>query len=681
MTPLYRPRRALKIVTMTAALGAILAACSADFGDLFAPVRVTAHEDAATVNMTVTMVAPWDELIDSLTPTIGLDFAAAEGRALAQTSAQTSRDQRSSGIGFQAGYQNLSGAAAKADEPPELKDPKDPAGKDRKAADLPGLTEIPKTFEDDPLLALTAANALFQEGKLLEAMPKYAALRPGYQAYVVRLQLGVVPYRRNLPYDVFTMISFFTDYDSPVTTGQDIGKLINSAKDAAMRADDAHLAGDTAKEAAERTTARADWAAATKKQQQAQVLPILVIDNLENTLSSRSRGDLRQITFALTAILPNIAASLSLSDIHELIRSFYGNEQNGLLTVGRVSDNSLRVRLGAPRQPTAGYAMIPRTHNITALVLVPEGYTGNLQVVTRSEFRDVEPDGEQGRVAVLSPRHYAKEREDVARSLASFGPGCRRDRASKALLSCPDFKAGSKPASSRLLSNVIQRVLFNDYPGFVATLHGAGIETRFSHDMWILVADVLSRNGYTADRVELPKTTPPSLPSAQSPTLVDDKSKIAVRLQGGRALRPDWLSAILNVKVGDRNFALAAAGVELRSGRHPAFVFDSIANSEGADKADWGNSKLDVTLAPATPWADKPAGWPPGTVVEPCEESPNKNAVTCTYDGILALKPKAEKKEDVKPNQADGAAGAVDKAVEGLKKAVESLGKALKTKK
>tara|TARA_R110000868_G_scaffold342584_1_gene603440 strand:- start:361 stop:2400 length:2040 start_codon:yes stop_codon:yes gene_type:complete len=679
MTPLYRPRRALKIITMTAVVGAVLAACSADFGDLFTPVRVSAHEDAATVNMTVTMVAPWDDLIDDLTPAVGLDFAGAEGRALAQTSAQTSRDQRSSGIGFQAGYQNLSGGATKADEPPELKDPKDPVGKDRKAADLPGLAEIPKTFEDDPLLALTAANALFQEGKLLEAMPKYAALRPGYRAYVVRLQVGVVPYRRNLPYDVFTTISFFTNYDSPVTTGQDIANLIKAAKDAANRADDAYLAGDTAGEASERAAARTAWAEVAKKQQQAQVLPILVTDNLENTLSSRSRGDLRQITFALTAILPNIAASLSLSDIHELIRSFYGNEQNGLLTVGRVSDNSLRVRLGAPRQPTAGYAMIPRTHNITTLVLVPEDYTGNLQVVTRSEFRDVEPDGEEGRVAVLGPRHHTKEREDVARALASFGPGCRWDKTINAVASCPDFKAGSKPASSRLLSNVIQRVLFNDYPGFVATLHDAGVETRFAHDMWILVADVLSRNGFTADRVELPKITPPSLPPVQSPALVDDKSKITVRLQGGRALRPDWLSAILNVKVGDRNFALAAAGVDLRAGRHPAFVFDSIANSAGADKTDWGNSNLVVTLAPATPWADKPAGWPPGTVTAPCAAAANNDAVTCTYDRILALKPKAEKKEDAKPDEAG--AGAVDKAVEGLKKAVESLEKALKAKK
>ena len=63
---------------------------------------------------------------------------------------------------------------------------------------------------------------------------------------------------------------------------------------------------------------------------------------------------------------------------------------NGLLTVARLSENTLRVRLGAMQAATADYAMVPRNHNVTLLLMVPEGAGSTVQVVARTELVDTE---------------------------------------------------------------------------------------------------------------------------------------------------------------------------------------------------------------------------------------------------------------------------------------------------
>ena len=65
-------------------LGVLLlfGACSADFGDLFNPVRVERHEHAGVVNLAVTMVAPWEDLIVAMSPKIGMNYQTAKTEVL-----------------------------------------------------------------------------------------------------------------------------------------------------------------------------------------------------------------------------------------------------------------------------------------------------------------------------------------------------------------------------------------------------------------------------------------------------------------------------------------------------------------------------------------------------------------------------------------------------------------------
>jgi hypothetical protein len=57
------------------------------------------------------------------------------------------------------------------------------------------------------------------------------------------------------------------------------------------------------------------------------------------------------------------------------------------MTVGRVSDNTIRVRLGAVRKTTDSYVMVAQTHHVTLLLLVPRGES-HLNLVARTTFTD-----------------------------------------------------------------------------------------------------------------------------------------------------------------------------------------------------------------------------------------------------------------------------------------------------
>ncbi|MEO0975487.1 MAG: hypothetical protein AAFX85_20545, partial [Pseudomonadota bacterium] len=63
---------------------------------------------------------------------------------------------------------------------------------------------------------------------------------------------------------------------------------------------------------------------------------------------------------------------------YERLREQLGKDLNGVLTVTRASRSALRVRLGASAAGSTEYAMVPRTHNVTALVLVPQAQAATL---------------------------------------------------------------------------------------------------------------------------------------------------------------------------------------------------------------------------------------------------------------------------------------------------------------
>src|SRR6266481_5558802 len=67
----------------------------------------------------------------------------------------------------------------------------------------------------DPMLRFWAAAALYQEVKLINRYVTDGAIADEYIPYVIRLQVSVMPRKRDLPYDAYSLISFFAGKFDP----------------------------------------------------------------------------------------------------------------------------------------------------------------------------------------------------------------------------------------------------------------------------------------------------------------------------------------------------------------------------------------------------------------------------------------------------------------------------------
>jgi len=191
--------------------------------------------DAGDVSIAVTLIARWEEFVDTLSPNFQMDGEKALQRVIPKTSlleeALATRlsvtggldiagvtPGRSRGSPQQAGAQGVGagqlpagpagkpqpnlGAGGDANYPPATPPDKKPSAGTTDGSGGQGLP-------NDPMLEYAAATAFYQEIQFLNRYVSEAALRSGYGAYVIRIQVSVVPFLRNLPYDVYTNLSFF----------------------------------------------------------------------------------------------------------------------------------------------------------------------------------------------------------------------------------------------------------------------------------------------------------------------------------------------------------------------------------------------------------------------------------------------------------------------------------------
>ncbi|HTV47334.1 MAG TPA: hypothetical protein VMG59_02715 [Phycisphaerae bacterium] len=115
------------------------------------------------------------------------------------------------------------------------------------------------------------------------------------------------------------------------------------------------------------------------------IIPLLVTDELEADLASSQAQYLQNLALALSASFPTAGGGIDLQSQQGRINSMFARDYNSLFSVARLSDNSLRVRIGArligetngsgniqsAAEQGADYALVAQTHNISFLVLVP----------------------------------------------------------------------------------------------------------------------------------------------------------------------------------------------------------------------------------------------------------------------------------------------------------------------
>ena len=505
------------------------------------------------MNVSVTLVAPWEEYIAALTPNFTLSANEALTKVIPRTGIVEEKILDALGLSARVGFPQTSelitktastkvtktdGEDAKASSSAtEDKTEKAEAGKipdapsraqgsDKGIKDLQGApADASKSLAKDPVLEYTAATALFQEVQLLNRYVADAALRHKMKAYVVRLQIGVVPFRRDFGYDLYSKIGFF----------------LGEEEVAATYPEGAH------------------------------VIPLLVTDNLEGALASRAQDTIRQLSLAISFMKAGVVGTVGADRVREELENELFNEVNSLFTIGRVTNNTLSARIGAVRQGKNDYTILPRTHYVTLVVLVPEAFPrddkGNpreVRVVTKTSMRSI-PEGKllaqperdrRGQLVGDIVKSFLRYEKTIdATKVASVEKEmCRSDR--------------KMPEKDRLCTHQILVAIWrNDFGEFREALKDAGWEKgvgRYTRDLWMDIVESLDKSQFSGVRFQLPeKLNNPVAPNeGQAILLVDDgKSQMRTTLIGGRGLVTRQLRAVLELKLdGDDGKTIGLPG-------------------------------------------------------------------------------------------------------------------------
>jgi len=590
-------RRTTRHVARLSIAAVMLVACNSSEKDLFKPHTVLSQPEAGLITLSEAVAVPWEDYISRLTTNFQLNEAQALEAVIPRTAILEDKILDSFAAGAQIGLrqrsesrtttttegaEGVSSTAERTDSSqPGVVPGAAPAapGADRGASGLPGTPEGERKAENiqkvDAILAYTAASALFQEVQLLNRSVIDAALRRNMRPYVVRLQVGVQPFARNQPYDVFMNLGFFPPTQQ---VKSEDGKVIEKIRGNGVA-----------------------------------VVPLLVTDNLEGALRSSAVDNIRQLTLALSFLLPAAGGSVNLSKLREELRSVLATDINSLLTVGRVTENTISVRLGAAQQATARHAMLPRTHNISLVIMVPEEVfiendeaAKKVRVVAESVMRSVEtgvalPQRGRGEsISLVREVLVSQFSEDELPSVdGKFGDTICKLRKGQ-VLNC------EREVIRSLLLNVFQ----NNFKEFSETLAATDWLRGSGQSLWIKIAETTHGNEFTATEIDLAAGRTSKAPlDTQAVFLTDDgKSLMTARLIGGHGLTPANLRGSLKLGIEKSEpIVLAAQAITMGSGDgDPILTFPSAAKWKIGPLDKSGNRLMgaEITLEEVTryPW-------------------------------------------------------------------------------
>lgn len=344
----------------------------------------------------------------------------------------------------------------------------------------------------DPMLRYLAATALQQEVALLNRYIRDRVNWPGSQAFLVRVQLAVLPNGRSLPYDVETDITLHAfDVLAQAGFGQDA------------------------------STTRSGMCP-TGKFDTLTVLPMVVTDNLERQQVARSTDSVRQLALSLLATVGNVGGSGQFARTQEALERTDGRDTNSLFTVSKLSDDTVRVRLGAVQSPRYEFVTVPRTHNISLVVIyrpcagLKGGHAGTESVLAASP----PPPQNEGQ---LPPRFVSA----VTRS--SF-----RDAMTGKLLPYKDTTERLNTEIVRLrhkypgnltyleLARMYQWAARQDHESFLSYIHSKYPDTRTCHDTFVGNIVGFPKMGWRLDPVHYEDMKEPG----DHELLFDDKRRV-----------------------------------------------------------------------------------------------------------------------------------------------------------
>lgn len=318
--------------------------------------RVCRQMDAGSAHVAVLAIAPWEDYVSQMQADLSVSRDDALNLALPVTSTHEETVIQALTVALKAALPGAVSPKPKA-EPNDESTPEGdaetpPAEENQEQASEPAalpqgqngiqqaatnkkakISDKPPAF--DPVMRRLNALALYQEAKLLSLRIVDTAVPEKYTPYMVSLQITLMPNARREPYDAYTTVTFL-----PAESIQTSEAYVKS------------FDGD-------------------ERYEVIRIVPLLVTDNMESTRRADLTQQIRDLSFAAAAMTGDAKLSAAVRKQFDRLVKSESTDFNSLMTVARLSDNSLRVRLGAVRGNNH-YSVVPRTHNITLLVMVPE---------------------------------------------------------------------------------------------------------------------------------------------------------------------------------------------------------------------------------------------------------------------------------------------------------------------
>jgi len=533
--------------------------------------KIKRIDEAGSVRVSVVSVAEWDEYVDALMPNFSLSAEQALGKVVPDTRLIDERRLRGSRTEVKAGFSGLASGETAGDrvKTPGTTEGLDTSGSsagERTASGMSPIAALEKTDLDatDPMLQYAAANSLYQEVKFLNAAVRHAANRENFVPYVLRMKVGLMPRRRNLPYDTYVNLSIFTE---------DIVESMSA-------------------------TSLSDLDMTVPL-----VVPLLVTDSLEASTNSTTLGRLIEASVALQGTTGTTAFGFNQGFTMEDLVSALGRDLNSLFMVSRLSDNTIRLRLGANQQISSNYAMVPRNHTVTLLVLLPTKAVDEKKehlIQARTEMVHVRTG------KALKGKGTRQDRRDVERIVGRFGL-CKA-RKSPAETDC-------KVAGSTELDPAYFYAVANDWAEYrnqiLPSLWHAGADRDSMLQIWSELVNLSP--GYYEDEIQF--SVPPAgtgdFPQGQAVLLNDDtKKKTSATVVGGTNLRASKVCAALHFVDSTGSKALIADAVSIDgTGEVAKLDFKSIKALGLAKYSTEAGKRIELRIAYAEKDTERAACW------------------------------------------------------------------------
>ncbi len=353
---------------------------------------------------------------------------------------------------------------------------------------LTALAPLIGIVEKNSRLEYRDAYSLYQNIQLLNRTLEDAPEWNEYTTYVVTLQITLMAYVRNMPYDAYTIVSFFSGHSRMCQ---------NSEPDSSHN----------------------------KKTYTPFVVPLLVTDHMELASQDRTVDRIRSTTLSLGALINVIGLGASWDSFSQHLNKLQSHDYNSLTTDGRLTLNTYMIRLGALHAGTSKYATVPQKHDLTFLLMVPNQYSdGNrtMNYISKTLFRDAN-------TGKLLQQRSRKELDEAIRRWAP-----------------PGIKKGVEFNTDKVIE-LAEHIRCNRAGKFFEDVND---KTKYPEALWVEIAEFFSGDSFSYAPFELSKEKKPTLPKPtnQLVTLAQGKLGWSATIRGGKNLPITGISATLILK-------------------------------------------------------------------------------------------------------------------------------------